>query len=294
MRRNVRPHCLFGMIQLAVLLATGLAVQAQTPPTPSPTPAVRATPSLEREFFKNILRDQRAIWTAPFHVHRTDAKWMVPSGIGLMALITTDRMTGDEISEFPRLVKPSKIISYAGSTYGVGAVAATFYLVGRTKNDTRARETGILSAEALVDSLLVVHALKGVTQRARPQTGRERSEFFDGGNSFPSGHSISAWSVATIIADEYHDHRAVQIAAYGIASAVSLARFTGGKHYLSDVLVGSALGYGIGKYVYHAHHRKNSYSSDEDEGSREFRHLVIAPTYDRRARQYGAGLTWSF
>jgi len=293
MRRIVRSHCLFGMIQLAVLLSLALAVKAQTTPTPSPTPVARASPSLEREFFKNILRDQKAIWTAPLHLQRADAKWMVPSGIGLMALITTDRMTGDEISKFDRLVKPSNIVSYAGSNYGIGAVAATFYLVGRKKNDARARETGILSAEAVVDSLLVVHVLKGITQRARPQTGRDRSEFFDGGNSFPSGHSIAAWSMATIIANEYHDHRVARVAAYGIASAVSLARFTGGKHYLSDVLVGSALGYAIGKYVYRTHHRQNS-SADDEEGFTESQRLVIAPQYNRRAREYGVGLTWSF
>ncbi|MEK6334756.1 MAG: phosphatase PAP2 family protein [Acidobacteriota bacterium] len=294
MRRNVLRYCLFSIIQLAVMFSAGLAGRAQTPPTPSATPAVRKAPSLEREFFKNILRDQKAIWTAPLRVHRGDAKWMVPSGIGLMALFTTDRITGDKISEFNRLVKPSKIISQAGSTYSVGAVAATFYFIGRKRNDARARETGMLTAEAFVDTLIVVHALKGITQRGRPRTGPERSEFFDGGDSFPSGHSIQVWSVATIIANEYRDHRAVQIAAYGVASAVSVARFTGGKHYLSDVLAGSALGYGIGKYIYHAHHRKKSYSSHDDEGVSESRQLVIAPQYNRRARQYGAALTWSF
>ena len=51
--------------------------------------------------------------------------------------------------------------------------------------------------------------------------------------------------------------RAVQIASYSIASAVSIARFTGGKHYLSDVLVGSALGYRIETFVYSAHHRQS-------------------------------------
>src|SRR6185503_17656799 len=117
--------------------------------------------------------------------------------------------------------KASRIISYGGSTYSTGAIAATFYLVGRTKNDARARETGLLSAESLIDSLIVVNGLKEITQRARPLAGRERSEFFDGGTSFPSGHSIQAWSVATIIAEEYHDNRKVQISAYSIASAVS-------------------------------------------------------------------------
>lgn len=294
MRRNRRSHCLFSMTLLAVVLSVGFAVRAQTSPPPSPTPAASPTPALEKEFFKNILGDQKAIWTAPVHLHRADAKWMVSWGIGAMALITTDRITGDEIAEFDGQGKASQIISYAGSTYGVGAVAATFYLVGRKKNDARARETGLLSAEAAVDSLILVTALKGITQRRRPQTGRERSEFFDGGSSFPSGHSIQAWSVATIVANEYHDHRIVQVAAYGVATAVSLSRFTGRKHYLSDVLVGSALGYGIGRYVYHAHHRKVSGSASPNLEHIDSRWPTIAPQYSRRARQYGVALTWSF
>jgi hypothetical protein len=277
------------MIQFFLMLSTGFAVSAQTT-TPSPTP----TPSLEKEFFKNILGDQKAIWTSPLHLQRADAKWMVPAGVGLMGLITTDRITGDEMSEFDDQDKPSKVVSYAGSAYGVGATAAAFYFIGRQKNDARARETGILSAEASVDSLIVVRALKGITQRGRPESGIDRSEFFDSGDSFPSGHSIEAWSVATIVADEYHDHRAVQIAAYGIASAVSVARFTGHKHYLSDVLVGSALGYGIGQYVYHAHHRKSAESGDNNDGSGPSRSLAIAPQYNRHAHEYGVALRLSF
>ena len=65
-------------------------------------------------------------------------------------------------------------------------------------------------------------------------------------------------------------------------------------HYLSDVLVGSALGYGIGKYVYHAHHRKTSDAAGEDEGPTASRWPAISPGFNRRARQYGVALTWSF
>src|SRR5262249_2620652 len=161
----------------------------------------------------------------------------------------TDRMSGDEMLEFDRQVKTSRIVSDAASIYGLGAVSGAFYLFGRKKNDDRARETGLLSAEAMVDSLIVEGALKGITARARPMDGVERSEFFDGGSSFPSGHSMQAWTVATVIANEYKDRRAVQVAAYGTAAAVSVARFTGHKHYISDVVAGSALGWAIGKYV---------------------------------------------
>ena len=292
--RNRRSQRLFGITIFILVLLTGLAVQAQTPAEPSPGPTPSATPSLEREFFKNILRDQRTIWTAPFHLHRNDAKWMVPFGIGSMALISTDRITGDEIAEFDRGVKASRVISYGGSTYSTGAIAATFYLVGRTKNDARARETGLLSAESLIDSLIVVNGLKEITQRARPLAGHERSEFFDGGTSFPSGHSIQAWSVATIVAKEYGDHPLVQVAAYGAATAVSLSRFTGQKHYLSDVVVGSALGYGIGRYVYRTRHRPASDSSVQNQLQTNTHWPTIAPQYNRHAHQYGIALGWSF
>ena len=293
MRRNRRTYCLFGFTVLFIITA-GLDVHAQTLPAASPTPVAPRRRSLEREFFKNILRDQKAIWTAPFRLKRDDAKWIVPSGVGFMALVTTDRITGDKMAEFDRQVKASRIVSYAGSTYGVGAIAATFYLVGRTKNNARARETGILSAEAVVDSLIVAEGLKAITQRARPLAGRERGEFFEGGSSFPSGHSIQAWSVATIVANEYHDRPLVQVAAYGIAAAVSISRFTGHKHYLSDVLVGSAMGYGIGRYVYHTHHRQTSATSDEDAGLEASRWPAITPRYNRGVHSYGVALTWSF
>lgn len=256
--------------------------------------ATAQTPSLEKDFFKNILEDQKAIWTAPLHIQRADTKWIVPGSIGLMALITTDRITGDEIAEFDRQVGASRAISHAGSAYGLGAAAATFYFVGRKTNNARARETGMLSAEALVDSMLVGAALKGITQRARPQTGRERSEFFDGGNSFPSGHSTQAWAVATVIASEYHDRRSVQIAAFATATAVSVARFAEHKHYLSDVVVGSALGFGIGKYVYHKRHREDLDAAADDGPVSKLWWPTITPEVNRRARQYGLGLTWSF
>jgi len=286
MRSNRRLRCLFGMIVIAVVTAVTATAQ-----TPAPTP--RAS-SLEKDFFKNILEDQKAIWTAPLHIQRADSKWIVPGSIGLMALFTTDRITGDEIAEFDRQVGASRAVSHAGSAYTLGAVAGTFYLFGRQKNDARARETGLLSAEALVDSMVVSSALKGITQRVRPLTGHERSEFFDGGSSFPSGHSTQVWAVATVIASEYHDRRSVQIAAFATATAVSVARFTEHKHYLSDVIAGSALGYAIGKYVYHKRHREMIDGSEQDESVSKFWWPTITPEIDRHRRLYGLGLTWSF
>jgi len=295
MRSNRKALYRFGIVIITLLLLT-FGAQGQSP-TPSPTPAAQKTATLEHEFFKNILRDQKAIWTSPAHLSAPDAKWLVPLGVATGALIATDRETGDAMADFHDQLEPSRIISYAGAAYTLGAVAGTFYLVGRSKNNNRARETGILSAEALVDSFIVENALKGITQRARPTEGKDRSKFFVGGTSFPSGHSTQVWSVATVIANEYHDHLAVQIAAYGVASAVSVARFTGRNHYLSDVLVGSALGYGIGKYSYRTDHFKtvdSGGSDDEEESQNRSRWPSIMPHYNRHSRNYGVTLAWSF
>jgi membrane-associated phospholipid phosphatase len=296
MRSNRISNCLFGMVLSAIVFSAAFSTQAQVPlASPSPTPQPSTTPTLEKQFFKNILRDQKAIWSAPFHLRGSDARWLAPLGLGTAALIATDRSTGDEIAESRRQLNASRIVSYAGSGYGVGGVALTFYLFGRAKHNDRARETGLLGAEALINSAIVVTVVKEITQRRRPLAAKGRGDFFDGGSSFPSGHSIEAWSLAAVIANEYHDRRLVQITAYGIAGAVSFARFTGQKHYLSDVLVGSALGYGIGRYVYRAHHRKSSSAGgEEDLRERSRGWPLIAPKYDRHAREYGAALAWSF
>src|SRR5689334_3585600 len=125
MRRNRRSQCLFGMVLPFVIFAVAASVSAQTSPAPSPAPS--SSPTLEHEFFKNIWRDQKAIWTAPFRLGRSDAKWAVPSAVGFMALVTTDRITGDEIGEAERQVAWSRHISNLGSVYSLSAAAGGFY-----------------------------------------------------------------------------------------------------------------------------------------------------------------------
>ncbi len=275
---------------------------AQTSPTGGPTqPKATPTRSLEKKFLINILRDQRAIWTLPFHLHRSDAKWIAPLGLSTAALMTTDRRTSLELVEngdnLTRL-RISKDISQLGSFYATGALAAVFYFTGRANNNARAKETGVLSAEALIDSLIAVGALKLVSERPRPSIDNSSGEFFEGGRSFPSGHAISAWSFATVIDQEYGQHRPlVRFGVYSLATAVSLSRYTARKHFLSDVLVGSAIGYGIGRYVYSQHHDPglDSIKGKQTNGvTTSSLFPRIAPLYYPHSHVYGAALAWSF
>lgn len=244
MRSSVRRSA----ILLVVIAAGNWPTHAQTPastPQPSPSP----TPSLERRFFKNILRDQRAIWTSPQHLGGDDSKWLVPLGFSTAALIATDRRTAGALHDNRLRLNISRDVGYVGSGYSEGAIAAALYLIGRKEENARLRQTGLLGAEALIDGI-VVAALKVTFERPRPRKDQGRGRFFHGGFSFPSGHPMAAWALATIVAHEYHDRPMVQVGAYGLATLVGAARFTGRNHFLSDVMVGSAIGYGIGRYVY--------------------------------------------
>ena len=61
-------------------------------------------------------------------------------------------------------------------------------------------------------------------------------------------HSSAIWSVATVIADRT-DAWFVDVLCYGTAALTSLSRIHQDKHWASDVLIGSALGYFTAKKI---------------------------------------------
>ncbi len=106
--------------------------------------------------------------------------------------------------------------------------------------------------------LVVEQGMKLVFWRERPSADNQRGKFFQTGagvdSSFPSSHSLLAWSSAAVIAEEYPS-RWTQFGVYSAATGVSLTRVLGQQHFPSDVLVGSAAGWLVGHYVYRKHHR---------------------------------------
>jgi hypothetical protein len=310
MHRNIwikHKLCCIAILGALIITASVNAIAQSpaggVPPVAQPTPTQQAktSPSLERRFLTNILRDQRAIWTSPFNIERGDAKWLVPFGLSTAVLLATDHRSASELAENgdnQNRLKISRYISRGGSFYTTGGITAAFYLIGRASGNARARETGLLGAESLIDSGIVAQALKLTTQRPRPREDDASGEFFDGGNAFPSGHATSAWSLATVVAYEYGQHRPlVRFGAYGLATAVSLSRYTGRNHFLSDVFVGSAIGYGIGRYVYRTHHDP-SLDSDVGETKTTGAHSKLipltSPLFSRASRSYGLALAWNF
>ena len=201
---------------------------------------------------KHFLVDQKALWTSPAKIRIPQATWLVPLGGFAAGLLATDTDASRHLNNAPNTLHHYQQFS----NYGIGAMAGVgggLYLLGLATHNRHQRETGFLSGEAAVDSLVAVEALKYMTRRERPLVDNANGSFWSGGDSFPSEHAAAAWSIAGVVAHEYPGPLP-KIAAYGLASAISAARVTGKKHFPSDVLVGSAIGWLVGQYVFREHH----------------------------------------
>lgn len=201
---------------------------------------------------RNFLLDQKGMWTSPAHLRFSDATWLVPLGGMTAALFSTDSDVSRHLNQDPNTLHRYQQVS----NYGIAAMAgagAGLYLLGLARHDGHARETGFLAGEAAVDSLLATEAIKYATRRERPYVDNANGNFWRGGDSFPSEHSTAAWAIAGVIAHEYPGP-VPKLAAYGLATAISVSRINGRQHFPSDVLVGSALGFLAAQYVYKHHH----------------------------------------
>jgi membrane-associated phospholipid phosphatase len=228
----------------------------------SPVPSAQTTPGNSsnnkrvtlKSVFVNLPGDQKAIWTSPFHLQKHDAFWLVPFAATTGLLIGSDKNSMTRARSNADAVNLGKNVSDAGLATFI-AVPATMYAWGSFVRAPRARETGLLSGEALINSYVVSEALKFAFGRERPTLTDGQGAFFHPSSdpSFPSGHSTLSWTVASVIAHEY-PNALTQTLAYGGAAAVSISRIPGRKHFPSDVVVGGALGWLIGRQIYNAHH----------------------------------------
>jgi membrane-associated phospholipid phosphatase len=208
--------------------------------------------SVNFSVLKNLVNDQKAIWTSPFRLKPADADWLLPFGVVAGGLFATDTEFEKHLSNSTDRVNYSKDFSNAGLAAFAG-VGAGMYVWGHVTHDEHKRETGFLAGEAAIDSLAATYALKYALQRERPLTDNYRGGFWQGGDSFPSQHAAAAWAIAGIVAHEYPSPF-TSILAYGLAAGVSGSRLTGKQHFPSDVLIGSALGWFVSQEVYRHHH----------------------------------------
>ena len=208
---------------------------------------------------KRIARDQKDIWLFPLQLAK--GRYWIPTLAvvgGTAGLIVADphampyfRTHAGNWDDF------NDAFDGPITTAEVAIVPVTLLLVGGARHDPYATKTGLLAGEAYADSAIVDLAMKAITQRQRPSDVAAGAPFNDTffnrgnsffGSSFPSGHAVGAFSVATIVARRYGHHRWVPFVAYGAATAISLSRVTNRAHFPSDIFVGAVLGYSIARF----------------------------------------------
>lgn len=208
----------------------------------------------------NILRDEKYVFLFP--VSLAKGQHLLPT------LAVTGTTAGLIVADPPamRYFGPTTDFNRFNETFNgaftgamEAAVPASLYIFGLVTHDDYAAKTALLAGEAYADSAIPHVLIKIVSRRIRPNAMPPGSDYthtffrstitpFGKGSSFPSGHAAGAFSIATVIARRYGDHKWVPWVAYGIAGVFSFSRIPDRAHYPSDVFLGAALGYVITRY----------------------------------------------
>lgn len=213
----------------------------------------------DKQYFKSYLEASKKIVTGPIHWDKNE--WIFAGStvaIGTICYIYDDEIRdffqhnkskgGDFTSEY--IFGPWGGISYPAIFLG------GYYLYGIAANNNKARQIALGGTQAFVMSAVSTQILKHIFHRHRPYDDIPANpNNWDGPlegweyTSFPSRHATIAFSLATVIADAYNDKTWVAIISYSVASGVAISRVYSDEHWASDVILGSALGFAIGKSV---------------------------------------------
>jgi membrane-associated phospholipid phosphatase len=214
--------------------------------------------------------------TTPFHFKKRD--WFRIGEIGLATglLLFADepvQRTALKLRDGNKAVRnvSGYVTKFGGlyETYTLAGLGAYAFIFKNKKLQT----TTLLATQAYLTGGAMESLLKYLSGRQRPYfynpDAVEAEPTFHGpfskagkdvngkrlNSSFPSGHTTVAFAAATVFALDYKDKPFVPILSYSIATLIGLSRITENKHWITDVFIGSVLGYYTGKQVVNNYHR---------------------------------------
>jgi membrane-associated phospholipid phosphatase len=210
------------------------------------------------------------------------------------------KQSQDKVTQANRFLKsvskPSELLAWPGGLVIEGGL----YAAGKLTHHKRAAAVGWHGTEAVVLAAGITNVLKSVVGRARPYVSSDTNshdfKFLGGfGNnartSFPSGHTTTAFALASAVASEsrrkwphqWWSEWLITPALYGGATVVGISRMYHNDHWASDVVLGAAIGTFSGiKTIQYTHDHPNNMVD------RVMLHTKIVPT----GRQ-SAAITWS-
>ena len=225
----------------------------------------------KRGFVPSLLHNFGEQATAPFHMNKKQA-WTVGGALA----ITGALFFADEKIDgfFKPLKQKQRWIDYSsthvtefGGNYGI-AFLGVFGCSSAILNDRKGFQTTLLATQAVITSGVWVRLGKLLASRERPSASYEDFQYdkwwgpFQQFNSsvaadrgvtcfdaFPSGHTATAFSIASVFAHQYPEKKMFPVFAYTLASIVGISRMTEHTHWASDVFAGACIGYLCGKQV---------------------------------------------
>jgi len=174
--------------------------------------------------------------------------WELPIGAATGVLIAEADQPAANRVQSPSFQRLSSHWSDAGLLTEIGASAVTWG-AGCLARKPEVRDAGLAALTAIGAAGTIDLALKLAFDREFPSKPGSRGRFWGGGRSFPSGHAATSFAFASAIAHRYPHNRWIKWGAYSFAAGVAMSRYPAKRHYLSDILAGSTLGYVIGTYV---------------------------------------------
>jgi membrane-associated phospholipid phosphatase len=269
--------------RLALLLATALgaqtwcAAQDAVPAAGAAEPTVAEQTSLAptpvaapgkpakgiywggwKQLGPDVVRDQKSIWLFPVSVAQGNHLKATLALVGVTAaLVGVDKYSTGYFYRTHSFGRFNQTFSGPNTALATEIIPAALYAIGLARRDTYAQKTFFLAGRAVLDSEILTVVMKDIDRRSIPVNGNFSDTWFDktGGSyiggigSFPSGHTIAAFAVATAYADRYPNPSWHRWVAYGLAGLVGFSRVSLHAHYTSDVFAGAALGYVITHYV---------------------------------------------
>jgi membrane-associated phospholipid phosphatase len=220
----------------------------------------------DKAYFKSLLTDSRDIAISPFRWNKY--QWIAISGVTVLAAVFYTQ----DVNIQKVLQKNERPFFGSVSTYGLEPWGSGLYTlpalgilygVGAIVKNDKARYTALKGGEAYLLSFITGQILKQLTHRHRPYADNPSNPYLWNGpfqpisnSSFPSGHSMIAFAVATVVATSYHQTVWGPLICYSLAGLVAASRVYQNDHWFSDVFVGAALGFAIGKTIMNNHIKK--------------------------------------